>query len=345
MKNLIGLIIVLILGGLAYWVLSEQDQSSNAAVYKDFSIEDTATIDLIHISQLDGNEITISRRGYDEWMVEGEFPARKDVISLILTTLHDITVQSPVSKKTFDWVVKSIATDHIKVEYYKNGKEEAEKVWYIDEPTASRVGTYMLLEKDGKKSAKPFITHLLMERGYLGSRFFVNKKLWRDRIVMRCNPQEIQEVRVKHASDTAGDFSIEQYKKDHFRITDLESNQSRELAPEIAIPYLKLFNNVYYEYIDQKTPQEQLDSIYLSPTRHKIEVKLFDGKTIELRAYHMPVRKGATLKGKLLTHHPERMYVYSSEMGEEEHAIVQNLTFDPLVPGIEEFTSSTTVEK
>ena len=70
-----------------------------------------------------------------------------------------------------------------------------------------------------------------------------------------------------------------------------------------------------------------------------------DGKTIEMRAYNMPVREGATLNGKLLTHHPERMYVYSSYLGEEEHPIVQNLTFDPLVPGIKEFTSLTTVEK
>jgi hypothetical protein len=345
MKNLIGLIIVLILGGIAYWVFSGQEKSSNTAVYKDFAIEDTANVDLIHISQLDGSEITINRRGFDEWMVDGDFPARTDAIQLILTTLHDITVQAPVSKETFDWVVKSIATNHTKVEYYKNGEDKPEKVWYIGGPTASKVGSYMLLEKDGKKSAKPFITHLLMERGYLGSRFFVNKKLWKDRIVMRCNPQNIQKVTVKHASDTAGDFSIEQYKKDHFRITDLETQQSTELAPELAIPYLKLFNGVYYEYIDQKTPQKQLDSIYISPARHEVKLKLFDGKTIDLRAYHMPVREGATLKGKLLTHHPERMYVYSSELGKDEHAIVQNLTFDPLVPGIEEFTSSTTVEK
>lgn len=345
MKNLIGLIIVLILGGIVYWVFSGQDKSSNTAVYKDFAIEDTANVDLIHISQLDGNEITISRRDFDEWMVEGEFPARTDAIELILTTLHDIKVQAPVSKETFDWVVKSIAANHTKVEYYKNGKEDPEKVWYIGEATASRVGSYMLLERDGKKSAKPFITHLLMERGYLGSRFFVDKKLWRDRIVMRSNPQEIQKIEVKHASDTAGDFSIEQYKKNHFRITNLENNQSRELAPELAIPYLKHFSGVYYEYIDQRTPKEKLDSLYLSPTRHEIKLQLFDGKTIELRVYHMPVRKGATLGGKLLKHHPERMYVYSSELGEDEHAVVQNLTFDPLVPGIEEFTSSTTVEK
>lgn len=345
MKNLIGLIIVLVLGGIAFWIYSGGGESSNTEVYKDFAIEDTANVDLIHLSQLDGSEVTISRRGFDEWMVEGEFPARKDAIELILTTLHDITIQAPVSKKTFDWVVSSIASNHTKVEFYKNGKKEAEKVWYIGKPTASHAGTYMLLEKEGKKSTKPFITHLLMERGYLGTRFFVNKKLWKERIIMRCNPQNIQKIKVEHASDTAGDFSIEQYKKDHFRLTDLGSNESRELAPELAIPYFKLFSGVFYEYIDQRTPKSQLDSIYLSPSRHAIELQFFDGKTIELRAYHIPVREGATLNGKLLTHHPERMYVYSSELGEDEHAVVQNLTFDPLVPDIEEFTSSTTVEK
>ncbi|MAC95338.1 MAG: hypothetical protein CMC96_07540 [Flavobacteriales bacterium] len=345
MKNFIGLIVVLVLGGIAYWMYSSKDKPVNTEVYKDFAIEDTAKVDKVFITQANGKSVTISRRGFDEWMIEGEFPARKDAIQLILKTLHDISIQAPVSKETFDWVVKSIAGNHTKVEFYLEGKDEPEKVWYIGEPTASRVGTYMLLEKDGKKSAKPFITHLLMERGYLGTRFFTDKTLWKDRIVMRCNPREIRRIEVKHQSDTLGDFSIEQYEKDRFRLTDLSNNQSQELNPELAIPYFKLFSGVYYEYVDKKTPSEQLDSIYLSPERHNIKLELMDGKTIEMRAYNMPVREGATLNGKLLTHHPERMYVYSSYLGEEEHPIVQNLTFDPLVPGIKEFTSLTTVEK
>lgn len=345
MKNFIGLIVILVLAALAYWKFSVQDKTTSAEVYKDFAVKDTSKVDLIHISQLNGKQVNLSRREHSEWMVDGKFPARKDAIKLILTTLHDITVQAPVSKETFDWVVKSIAANHTKVEFYKEGKDRPEKVWYIGEPTASKVGTYMLLEEDGEKSSKPFITHLLMERGYLGTRFFVNKKLWKDRIVMRCNPQKIKKIEVKHATDTLGDFRIEQYQKNQFRITNLTNQQTQDLSPELAIPYFKLFSGVYYEYIDEKTPQSQLDSIFLSPERHSVKIELEGGEKIELKAYNMPVRKGATLKGKPIQYHPERMYVYSSELGKDESAIVQNLTFDPLVPGYEAFTSSTTVEK
>jgi|SRR5690554_4410793 len=346
MKNIFGLVLLIVLLAAAYWIYKNEGLTpkGNSEVLKDFAIEDTAKIDKIRMSQPNGKEILISRRNQEKWMVNGKIKAREDAINLILKTIHDVQVQSGVSQKTFDGVVKRLATSHTKVEIYQGG-QKPEKVWYIGDPTPSRLGAYTLLEKKGKISSKPFVTHMVMERGYLGSRFFLDPNLWRDPLIMRCNPKEIKSIEIWHNVDTATGFKIKQLENNKFEIKGHKENEWKSYSMDKAIPFFKEFNKVHYEYIDAKTEQSELDSIYSSPYRHKIEIVLQDGKEIHMRTYFMPVAKGATLGGKPINYHPERMYAYTSELGKESHPVVQNFTFDPLVPSYEDLESLTIVEK
>ncbi|MBL4707815.1 MAG: hypothetical protein JKY48_05175 [Flavobacteriales bacterium] len=59
----------------------------------------------------------------------------------------------------------------------------------------------------------------------------------------------------------------------------------------------------------------------------------------------MPVPEGTQVEGRTIHHHPERMYAYTSHLGKGIAPIVQNFTFDQLVPSLSELKSSTTVEK
>ncbi len=345
MKNLIALLLLIGLAVGAYFLYQNNSSEARAQEdFKDFAIQDTASIDQIFISNLKGEKILLTRRGHKVWMVEDEFPARTDAIQLLLKTAHDIEIQSPVSKGYFPSVVKYIASDGIKVEYFQ-GKDKPSKVWYVGHATGSKVGTYMLLEKDGVKSSKPYITHLLMERGNLRSRFFINHTLWKDRAMVKIVPQKIRSIEVKHGEDTSTSFRIENLAEADFRITNLETGETFPVDQQIAVPYFQLYKGVYYEYIDQKTPKEIVDSVYGRTPRHEITISDKSGTTVILKTFNLPVKKGSTIEGKPITFNPERMYAYSSELGDEEHAIVQNLTFDPLVPSFERFASSTTVEK
>lgn len=345
-KNLFGILILIILGVLAYSLFVEDlgIQSSEEKDFKDFALEDTAAIDKIFFSQPNGKQLLLSRRETGVWMVNNSFPARMDAIELILKTVHDVKVLSPVSKKSFESVVKRLASGSTKVEYYQ-GEGEPAKTWYIGDATASRMGTYMLLEKEGVISSKPYVTHRLMERGYLGTRFFMDPLLWKDRVMMKCNPIDIASVEVKHLVDSLISFRIDQVGDAEFEITNLETNETKAIGSNAAIPYLNNFEAVYYEYIDRKTEKPELDSIYNSLPRHQIKLSLKSGKKIEMRTYGMPVLPGSTFAGKPIDHHPERMYSFTTELGEEMHPIVQNLTFDVLVPSFKDFKSSTTVEK
>lgn len=344
MKNLIGIILLAILLAIAYFVFIAEPKSANREDFKDFAIEDTASVDKIFMSQPNGKKLLLVRAEDGVWMVNNKFPARKDAVELILTTLHDIKVSGPVSINTFEHVVKRLASGSTKVEFY-TGDEKPEKVWYVGDPTASRYGTYMLLEKDKKKSKNPYITHLLMERGSLNSRFFLDPLLWKDRVVLKLNPEKIKSIEVKHFYDTATSFRIEQPQLGQFTIENLKTREVKQLSNEIAVPYLKEFGAIYYEYIDVKTNDEELDSIYTSIPRHEVKILTENGNKYLIQTFNMPVAKDATLEGKPIYYHPERMYCFSSELGNETHPIVQNYSFDQLVPPLELLISSTNVEK
>ena len=346
MKNLIGIIILLILGLFTWFLLSDSNPfMGDGPIMKDFAIEDTASVDQVFISQANGKQILLTRRGSDIWTINGKYTARPDGIQLILKTLHDVKVLSNVSKSTMQRVIARMASSATKVEFYMNGGDHPEKIWYIGDGTFSRVGTYMLLEKDGVKSSEPFITHMLMERGVLNSRFFADSIVWRDRVLLRTDPKKIKELTVKHKSDTLSSFKLTKLAEGEYQIENLESGLKSDADPELVIPFLNSFKSSYYEYIDLKSSKEHLDSIYSSTPRHYVKILMEDGKEYELKAFNMPVRKGATLGDKPIDYNPERMYVYSSYMQSELHTIVQNLTFDPLVVDMKYFTSSTTVEK
>lgn len=346
MKNWIGILILLLLGVFAWILLSDVKLfEKSGGPMKDFAIADTAKVDQIFISEPSGKKILLTRRGYPNWTVEGRYPARPDGIQLILKTLHDIKILSTVSKTTLPRVIARMASSSKKVEFYLDGQKNPEKVWYIGDGTFSRVGTYMLLEKEGVKSTEPFITHLLMERGTLDSRFFADSIVWKDRIVLKCNPKEIQEISILHKYDTATSYSLTKIGEADFMVKNLETGEEQTVNPDLAIPYFKKFQAIYYEYIDQKSPKAQLDSIYASEPRHQIKILFANGEQFEMETYNIPVRSDATLNDQPIDYHPERMYVRSSYMKGASHPIVQNLTFDPLISNYRFFASSTTVEK
>lgn len=346
MKNWIGIIVLILLGILA-WVLIGDVKifESTDGPLKDFAIKDTANVDQVFIADPNGRTILLTRRGHDTWTVDGRYPARPDGIKLILKTLHDIKVLSNVSRTTLPRVISRMASSSKKVEFYMNGEKNPEKIWYVGDGTFSRVGTYMLLEKNGKKSTEPFITHLLMERGMLNSRFFTDSLVWKDRVVFKSDPKKIKEIRVEHKYDTAYSYSIKNIGNDQFEVENLRNGESSPVDPEKAIAYFKGFQAVYYEYIDRKSSDEHLDSIYQSSPRHLIEIVMENGDSHTIKSFNMPVKPGSEMNGKPIYFNPERMYLYSSFMRTLHHPIAQNLTFDILVSDYRHFASSTTVEK
>lgn len=343
MRNLLLLLLLIVLAITAYFLYTTDGKIQSQVDFKDFSIEDTAGISKIFISDINGNYVSLNKEA-STWKINNNYAARPDAIGLILKTVHDIKIKSPISKTKVENVLKRMASNSVKVEFY--GKDNTLiKTWYVGDPTPSRVGTYMLLEKNGKKSSKAYVTHLLTEKGSLKSRFFRDSLLWRDRIILKTNPQKIKSIEVIHSVDSNISFKITN-QNNTFMAENLNDAKQLAIRPEIAIPFFKKFKGIYYEYLDNRTPAKMMDSIKNSSPRHIVNIEMLNGDQFKLKTFFMPVRAGATMdNGEPVTFNPERMYAFCSEMDSEVNPIVQNLTFDPLVPSLKSLTESTNVDK
>tara|TARA_R110002049_G_scaffold294407_1_gene481016 strand:+ start:62 stop:1096 length:1035 start_codon:yes stop_codon:yes gene_type:complete len=329
-KNLLLLLAVLILGGVAYYLYNNDSNGTLAEEYADFAVKDTANVTSFRITTL--NQSTRLTRKEKKWLVNDKLNARPDAINLILKTFHQIKVSSPVSDFYAKGVVKRLSTSAIKVEIFtKNSGDKPEKVWYVGDATPNNLGTYMLLEVDGKKSSRAMITHLPSNYGYLTSRFFLKEELWKDPIALRMPAKEIRTITVKSPSREQNEFSIEHLGENEFVYKNLKTEESQPINFEIAIPYFKRASKLAYEYEDVKTEKVELDSIFSSKPQYVLTLENTNGEKQELSAYYMPVKKNAKdLKGQMLNYHNERMYARSS-LNDDRSLVIQNFLFDQVL--------------
>ena len=201
-KNAIYFLVLVALISIAYFLMNRNDGSTIKKQIRDFAIADTASIDKIFMAKRTGGSILLEKEVSGKWNLNGKYPARFDAVEQILMAMKRVAVHSPVPKSSMHSVMKNLATDAIKVEFYSKGK--LDKTIYVGTSTKDFTGTYMLIEG----SEVPFITHIPGWEGYLTVRFFLNEQEWRDRAILTLNPTEIQSVKLDYADDKSKNFEM-----------------------------------------------------------------------------------------------------------------------------------------
>ena len=125
-SNLILLIALIVLIGVVV-VVYFHDKGETKSVFRDFVVEDTASIDKIFLA--DRNSSVTLERINNVWMVNGKYPARKDYINVLLTTMRNLEVTAPVPEAKLDKVLKDLSVTGIKTQIYQNGK--LYKTYYV----------------------------------------------------------------------------------------------------------------------------------------------------------------------------------------------------------------------
>ena len=176
-KSLIYILLILI----TFCVFFLSENKSTIISDNTFDIADTSIITKVFIADRKGNTISLDKQD-NSWTVNNKFNVRKDAINVLLSTIHQIKIQQPVSLSAFENVIKDLSTTGVKVEIYAG--TEVLKIYTVGNETSNHLGTYMLL--DG--SDEPFIMHIPYFNGYLTPRYgiqggIVEEKSWRKRTV------------------------------------------------------------------------------------------------------------------------------------------------------------------
>ena len=172
-----------------------------------FAVTDTSSVTKVFIADRKGNTISLDKKD-NNWTVNNKFYVRKDAINILLSTIHQIKIQQPVSLGAFDNVIKNMSTTGVKVEIYAG--EEVLKIYTVGNETANHLGTYMLLDD----SNEPFIMHIPAFNGYLSPRYgiqgqIIDEKTWRRRIVFDIEESKIHNISISNLQEPEHSFTLQ----------------------------------------------------------------------------------------------------------------------------------------
>jgi Domain of unknown function (DUF4340) len=253
-KTLILALLFVLLGGGAWYVISQKNAPKSTTVKPemDFSVPNTDEIGKIFIANRKLKTATLERKG-DEWIYNGTWKARPDAINTLLQTIRYVTVRQTTPLAAEDHMVKTVATDGIKVEIYDR-KGQKMKCYYIGGVTNDERGTYAILE--GHES--PFAVHLPGFVGQIRVRYMVGDDNWRDRTVFAEKAEQIQSVSVEYPSRRSDSFRLEKTKDGTYEVAPLFSTtakKSSRMRKGFAEAYLVQFEKLSAEAFENNNPE------------------------------------------------------------------------------------------
>ncbi|MFC2176704.1 DUF4340 domain-containing protein, partial [Bacteroidota bacterium] len=266
-KNLIGILVLLLLGATSYYVYQQRGSGTIKPDLHDFAVKDTAAITKIFLADKIGQTVTLERKNAAEWTVNKDHKARKDAIDVLLKTINRVEMKAPVAKTAHDNIVKLLAGKSTKVEIYEGSKKV--KTYYVGDATKDNMGTYMLIEG----SATPFVCHIPGFTGYLTSRYMARSLEWRDTEIFKNSLQQIAEVTVEFYQNSERSFRIRHAANRVVQLSKLHPKEElvENMDTTSVKRYLLHYRNVRFEGI-QPYKAARVDSIVHSPPYFKITV-------------------------------------------------------------------------
>ena len=181
---------ILLISCLIFYFKVRNDISIKADNYH---IEDIALVDKIFLADRNGNSITLKKES-DHWIANNRYVVRKDAISTLMSTANNIRIKKPVSKSSFENVLKYIITTGVLVEFFVEDK--IIKSYTIGSNTPDHLGNYMLL--NGTKT--PHVIHIPFFNGFLSPRYGIqgntlNLNNWRSNLVFNLSFEDITKIK------------------------------------------------------------------------------------------------------------------------------------------------------
>ncbi|MFO7617066.1 MAG: DUF4340 domain-containing protein [Bacteroidales bacterium] len=327
-RNQIILIIVILLGIVAFWLVSRNTHQTIRRELRDFAIEDTASVTRIFMVRKDNASVTLTREN-GVWMVNDKYPARGDAMDVLMKTLNRIRVKSPVSKAMLDNAVKMLATRNTKVEVYKGRK--LLKTIYVGGPTQDQMGTFMMLEG----SSVPFLVHIPGFTGYLSTRFFVEEDAWKSTDLFKYNFDDITAVTVNNPEKPDESFRVENAGGNNFRIVSTTGIEAPGPVDTLRIKfYLNQFEKVGFEFHADGFPQLNKDSLLAAQPYRQISLLDRRGKETTVTAYRRYANGKTDVDGEPLLWDDERLWAV---INDNEWVVIQYYVFDGLFRDYSEF--------
>ena len=314
------LTIILLVGAIILLVWQQQQKNTLEAFAADFSIKNINQIEQIYFADRYGNELTLNKAA-DGWLVNNKHIARKGALETLFSTLDKMKVKHPVSESMHNSVIKTLASEGVKVELYRQNKK-LYKTFYIGGETADFLGTYMMIE--GAKKA--YVIHIPGFNGFLTPRFNIDGRkissdLWRSRKIFI--ESKIDSIKLQFHKSPNSNFTLDVVNCNiHYG-----NNQKQQIDSTSCIDYLKHIQQVNCE--GYANDLNKKDSLIASPAIHTLTVYYNNGIEETLNTYNKkPKRKEyQDAEGNPLKHDVDRLYAFDGN----DMLLIQYYTFNPIL--------------
>jgi hypothetical protein len=200
-KNIIYFLVLVCLAFATYWFVFKEHKQTFDIKEANFSVKDTADVTKIFISNMNAENITLTRT-QKGWLANDSFTIKPNLINKVLEALQTQEARNPVEMAKHDNVVKAMSTESNKVEVYCKGVRT--NVFYVNRNPNKENLCYMLTE--GAK--RPYVVALPLTDNFVGRRYITNLNEWRSNMLFNTPMNDIEKVEVKYADSVKYNYTI-----------------------------------------------------------------------------------------------------------------------------------------
>ena len=204
-KNYLLLIIFLLMGAGAAWILLSDDKESTSNTLgwdRKFAVENIEEVQKVFIAKRSGETTTLTRNG-DHWVYNGTHKASEGAVENVLEVVSDVTLKFVPPQAALDRIVKEMATRGIKVEVYGKS-DKLLKSYYVGGVTPDARATYFIMEG----SEQPMAVEIPQMEGQVRTRFDITGDFWRDRAIFDYQPEDLQSVSIEYPKQRNKSFKL-----------------------------------------------------------------------------------------------------------------------------------------
>ncbi len=330
---------VIILAAAAVVLIMQNRAGTLRSEVANFVIDDTASVTKIFMADMRGNEVLLKEEKPGFWTLNDSLKARKEGVELLLNTMQRLAVKAPVSKSSYNTIIKRLAAASTKVEIYQIvprinisniielfPHEKKTMVYYVGPATPDNMGTFML--KEG--SDTPFVVYIPGFKGYVSARYTAYVSDWRDHTIFARKPDQISAIQVEFPQQPDESFRIDKYSDQDVKLSQLATGKEFEgFDTTRVIDFINAYRNIRFEVSYEDITSEFQDSITSQPPVNIIQLTDTNGNTTKVTTYRRAnIAQQEDLEGNLFPHDVNRLYAWLEK--EKELVIIQYFVFDPI---------------
>ena len=350
-KNKKFILILIIFAPIAFWFITQNDNSTLKEKETGFAVADTSIVTKIFIANKNTNSIILQRTNKG-WILDNKFSTNPRVINSLLSTMNRVKIKSPVPKIGRDNIIKRLASIGIKVEIYQEAYrinlfdkykffpyEKLAKVYYVGDVTPDNLGTYMLMED----AENPYIVHIPGFRGFLTPRYSPMSDDWKSHQVFKHTLSDIANVTIEFGDKPEESFNVDITNANgNYSLTRLDNNTSIVNYDTLKLlNFLTSFNDLRYESrLNNIMSTVRVDSIIQTPMLYEITLVDENNDTTYLVAFKkrsLPEEIRDEAYFELIPDDRDRFYALINDG--DDFVLLQYYTFDKVLHPLSYYTN------